>query len=597
MSPSASGLAFVFRRLLTAGLLAALPVACAGPVGGPGGEPAGGSELTGPPPDAEMPGSQVTMGASGLGNYLAGRMAQGEHDTSAAARFFGRALAEDPDNVELLQRAYALMAAEGQLGAASDLARRVLAFDQDASLAAMLVAVDDAAKGDFAASEKAMATQPRRGIITFMAPLLVAWARVGQGQTDSALEALAPLASNSSVAALYEFHAGLVADLAGRNKVAEEHYAATVASNAGLTLRAVQAVGSFYQRTGRMTQARDLYQRYQDQYPDTNLLEPAGLLAQGDHIARPVASAKDGMAEALFGAASSVRQNNANDVALMFGHLALALAPDYQLAQVLVADILQAQGRLPDADRIYAGIKAGSPIWWSAQLRIANNLDELGDVEGSIKLLRGLAAARPDRADAMIELGELYRRHKRFEEAAAAYDAAIQRAGPIDNRHWSLFYSRGISLERSHQWARAESDFLKALELEPNEPYVLNYLGYSWVEQGINLAQARAMIEKAVSLRPRDGFIVDSLGWVQYRLGDYTSAVVTLDKAVELHPEDATINDHLGDALWRVGRREEARFQWTRSQTLAPEPELVESLKHKLADGLPDEKTATGSAK
>ena len=183
-----------------------------------------------------------------------------------------------------------------------------------------------------------------------------------------------------------------------------------------------------------------------------------------------------------------------------------------------------------------------------------------------------------------------------MEEAVKAYDEAVKRIGALERRHWSLLYTRGIALERSKQWPRAEADFLAALEFEPEQPYVLNYLGYSWVDQGINLERAQKMIERAVELRPNDGYVVDSLGWVLYRLGKFAGAVRELERAVELRPEDPIINDHLGDAYWRVGRRQEARFQWRRSLSLEPEDDLLAVLRDKIKAGLGDaDKPKSGS--
>lgn len=568
-------------RIVLVAALAAVQAACAaGPASGPAASP------------ADSPAPLGFVGGSSLGSYLAGRHAQALFDTAAAADYFATALREDPDNVELLQRAYALTAAEGRMKEAAELAARLTDFDSDASMAVFLLAVQDAKVGDFASAEKRLAALPKRGINTFMAPLLTAWARVGQGRIDAALEALTPLASNSGLAAVHDFHAALINDLAERRTVAEEYYRNTMAGSGGMTLRAVQAAGSFYQRTNRPNSAQDIYRRYQRQHPDSVLLDADGLLAAGAAGLRPIDTAKAGMAEALFGAASSVRQGNAFDAALIFARLSLEVQPDFPLAQMMVADVLQSQGRLAEANRVYLAINPRADVYWSAQLRIATNLDDMDDVEGAAALLRGLAAQRPDRYDTLVALGDLMRKRQRFAEAAEAYDAAIARAGSLEARHWALLYSRGVSLERSKQWTRAESDFLKALELEPDQPLVLNYLGYSWVEQGANLDQARAMIQKAVELRPDDGYIVDSLGWVLFRLGDFDAAAAQLERAVELRPEDPTINDHLGDALAKVGRLDEARFQWQRALSLEPEADLLAQLQAKLK-GMP---VASGTA-
>jgi Flp pilus assembly protein TadD len=213
-------------------------------------------------------------------------------------------------------------------------------------------------------------------------------------------------------------------------------------------------------------------------------------------------------------------------------------------------------------------------------------MQDAGRVDESIAALRDTVAAYPRSIEAHTSLGDMLRRDSRFAEAGAAYDGALALVAHPEQRHWPLFYQRGIAFERSDQWPRAEADFLKALELEPDQPLVLNYLGYSWVEMGENLAEAQAMIEKAVEQRPGDGYIVDSLGWVLYRLGDFAGAAEQMEKAVELKPADPVVNDHFGDALWMIGRRFEARFQWKRALSFEPEETDAERIRRKLATGL-----------
>jgi Flp pilus assembly protein TadD len=204
-----------------------------------------------------------------------------------------------------------------------------------------------------------------------------------------------------------------------------------------------------------------------------------------------------------------------------------------------------------------------------------------------------LAAERLERADPLMTLADLLRAEERYQDAVSVYDEAIARIATIEQHHWTVFYARGMSLERSGQWPRAESDLLRALELQPDQPLVLNYLGYSWVDMGVRLAEARSMIERAVAQRPNDGYIVDSLGWVLYQLEDFEAALVHLERAVELRPNDPVITDHYGDALWRIGRHSEARFQWRRALSLDPDANLAESVEEKLERDKPDELRTT----
>jgi Flp pilus assembly protein TadD len=202
-------------------------------------------------------------------------------------------------------------------------------------------------------------------------------------------------------------------------------------------------------------------------------------------------------------------------------------------------------------------------------------------------MLQKMSTQVPKMIGAELELGDLLRDKKSFNDAVAAYDEAIRRATAAGlPERWSMFYDRGVALERAHQWDRAEGDLLHALQLKPDQPMVLNYLGYSWIDRGQNLDRGMKMIEKAVELRPDDGYIIDSLGWAHYRTGDYAGAVGYLEKAIELVPEDSTINDHLGDAYWQVGRLTEARYQWHRALQFGPEEKEIKPIEAKLEHGV-----------
>jgi Flp pilus assembly protein TadD len=223
----------------------------------------------------------------------------------------------------------------------------------------------------------------------------------------------------------------------------------------------------------------------------------------------------------------------------------------------------------------------------SIDIRKALNLTQLERVDEAQKLLDELAREYPKEIQPLDALGNIMRGSKRFPEAVDYYSRAIALIDKPEAKHWTYFYSRGTSYERVKKWPLAEVDLQKALQLSPDQAMVLNYLGYSWIDQNKNLKQGLALIEKAVRQKPDDGYIVDSLGWAHYRMGNFKEAVKHLERAVELRPEDPVLNDHLGDAYWRVHREREARFQWDQALTLKPEPEDAEKIRKKLQKGLP----------
>jgi len=538
----------------------------------------------GPRPDEGPDAGSAVELHSALGDFLAARMAQRNGDNKTAADLYVSALAFDPDNLDLMQRAFALMVAEGKVDEASPLAERLVSLDSDSPLPGLVLGIHAARAENYAEAGKRFAALPRRGVNAFLAPLLVAWAEAGEGQTDAALAQLGVLTQNAGLKPLHAFHSGLINDLAGRSGLAEEQYKLAL-EGGQLNIRTVEAAGSLFQRTGQPDRAKELYGRYLAEHPDTLLFDGGLLLKAGETAPRAVVNAKSGLAEALFDVASLMRQSNAADHALMFARLAIFLQPDFPLAQMTAADILSSQGRPADANAIYHSINRDSPVHAFGRLKVAMNLDEMGDGAAAEAELTKLAGERPESIDALVTMGDIQRRHRDFAAAAKSYSAAIARLKDDSPGFWALYYSRGIALERSKQWPKAEADFKKSLEMRPDQPDVLNYLGYSWIDQGINLAEGRRMIEKAVELRPNDGAIVDSLGWALYRMGDHQGAVKALERAIELKPEDATINEHLGDAYWRVDRQDEARDQWRRALQLDPEPEQLEPLKAKVESG------------
>ena len=532
--------------------------------------------------------------ASGLGSYLAGGVAQRDHDYPAAADYLERTLAQDPNNVDLLRRAFLLRLSAGQGDRATALARRLVVVDPDAGLAALVVLVAQENAGDEAGAAASAERLPSEGLLRFSAPMVVAWTRAGQHDAKGALEALDRLDRIRGFEQLTAFHLALIDDFLGDAEGARAAYKKIVAGAERLNWRTAEMAGRFYERHGQAAEAKAVYERFAKENPSNADLVQVGLqrIAAGTVPPPIVAGVKDGLAEALFDIASVLNQRDTEDLSLVYAQLVIELEPKHGLARLLVAEIADSQQRLPEALATYRAIDPASPFSWQARLRAAEVLDQLDRTDEAVAELKKAAAERPNSPQPLVELGDVLRARNRFAEAVTVYDDAIARIPQIEPRHWTLFYSRGIALERSGQWPRAEADFQHALELQPDQPLVLNYLGYSWVEKGEHLDQALKMIERAVELRPSDGYIVDSLGWAFFQLGRYTEATQYLEHAIELLPQDPTINDHLGDAYWRSGRQAEARYQWRRALQFKPEADQVKTIDAKLDRGLAAPPTA-----
>jgi tetratricopeptide (TPR) repeat protein len=316
--------------------------------------------------------------------------------------------------------------------------------------------------------------------------------------------------------------------------------------------------------------------------PDLAIAMPALI---GNVTKRPVARAIDGVAESYFTFAALLRSQDADDFALIMVRLALDLRPDFAAARLLAADILGNEKHQQAALHIMNEVPASDPISAVVQLRRAALVDRLGRPEDAMHDLERMARDYPDSPLPDEQRGDILRTTQRFPDAVIAYDKAIGRITRPSPADWVVFYDRGVAEERSHQWPKAKADFEHALQLSPDQPFVLNYLGYSMADMGHHLDEARQMIQTAAERRPNDGAITDSLGWVLYRQGHSHEAVQTLERAVELEPEDATINEHLGDAYFAAGRKIEAQYQWRRALTLNPTPDDAVKLEAKLNTG------------
>jgi tetratricopeptide (TPR) repeat protein len=525
---------------------------------------------------------------SPLGDYLAGNFALETGLLAEAATYFERALTKDPDNPDLRRQLFLLILASGKYEPALEQAGALVEEGAGVAEAELLLSLEEVRAGRFGDAHRRLAAMPAEGVAGLTTPFIDAWALFAEDDRNAIDQALARLGQGEALGPLNGYHKAMMLDLSGRLDEAAPALADAMPEAGPAPMRMLQAYASMLARQGRRDEAIEIMrQQLADRGEQPVLADLIAGLEGGGSPEPPFADAAGGIADALLGIAEALHQEQGNRMAVVYARLAMFAQPDLAEAALLIGDMMAEQDNHDAAIEAYQAVARESPLWHVAELRHARALHDMERQDEAFELLERLAAAEPERIDALVQLGDLLRRDERFRESEDAYSRAIERIGEPKREHWTLFYARGIANERIEQWPEAEKDFLYALELEPEQPFVLNYLGYSWVDMGMHLDRAKGMLYRAVELRPDDGFIVDSLGWVHYRLGEYDAAVEQLERAVELEPGDPVINDHLGDAYWRVGRQREARYQWRRALTLEPEEDTVADIETKLRQGLP----------
>jgi Flp pilus assembly protein TadD len=533
--------------------------------------------------------------ASPSGSYLAGRFALEHGNVAAAAEEFASALNADPENLELFRQVFVLRLASGDLDGARAIAEQLVELDPSADEAWLLLGVEHLASGDPAQAQSAFQEVGPRGVPGVLAPMLGAWSLYGQGQGEAALELMPVGKREDGFGPLYIYHRAAMLRLLGRKDEARSMIAELVQDSRPIADRVVITAVILAAEAGDWQRANELLEQQIALRGGSLPLARALQEVRAQRVPEaPIRDADTGAADAIYGLAGLLYEQRIVAQALIYGQLASFLTPEAGDVRFLLGEAALAQENPEDAITSFEAVPPASPYAWDAGLGKAEALDGMGRKEEATALLRRMAEEHPERIETLVKLADWLRRDEKFAEADAVYTEALDRIGELEREDWRLLYARGIARERIGNWGGAEADFLKALELEPDQPYVLNYLGYSWVDQGANLDRAKAMLHKAVELRPDDGFIVDSLGWAYYRLGEYGQAVEYLERAAELEPADPTINDHLGDAYWRVGRLREARFQWQRALTFKPEQDDIAQIEHKLENGLAEGRAGPG---
>lgn len=519
------------------------------------------------------------------GAYMAGQQALKDLRTDEAARYFSDAAQGDWDNPILVERAFVALATDGQIGKSASTARRMLELDANNELAELVVATEALKERRYGAAARQLASISQDSFSGITAGILRAWALVGDNRGDEAQALMEELGANGLEDFLV-FHRALMAEAAGDSDTALE-LAARAFEAEPYVARMAEVYARMLANGGDFDAARDVLDAFEAEGLSHPIIETVREAVEAGR--RPGVFASNvqvGAAEMFHGIGVALSRDGSSDLALVFLRLGVYLDPGADVISMALGQLMDQAGQHEAANRIYDAIPANSSLKPMAVVRVAQNLDATGDRAEAIRRLRNIVATRPNDLDAVSVLGDLLRYDEDYLAAADAYGKALEISGGQSPADWRFYYVRGIAYERAKQWPKAEADFLKALELNPDQPQVLNYLGYSWIDQDMHLEQALGMIEKAVEAQPMDGYIIDSLGWAFYKLDRMEEAVETLERAVMLLPNDPEINDHLGDAYWKAGRRLEARFQWNIARSVDAEGNVAARVAPKLADGL-----------
>src|SRR5271167_1184550 len=546
---------------------------------------------------AQFPSSRDMKSLTMSGSYLAARHASVERDANSAATFYRSALRTDPKNSELLDRAFISSLADGDIDEAVGLADRILAVDKSNRVARLVVGVRDLKAKKYPSAQLNINQSIRGPITDLVATLLSAWASYGAGDTKTAVANIDKLTGPEWYPLFKDMHAAMILELAGKDKDAGVRLERAYKLDDSM-LRVADDYARWLSRNKDEAAATAIYDAFDKKLPRHPLvLEGLRDTKAGKKLSPLVDSPQAGAAEALYGIGATLTRRGGEDLALVYLQLALYLVPNHPLALLSLADLYESVKKPSMAIKVYERMPASSPLKRNAQIQLAIDLDAADRTEEAIKILKGVTADDPKDIEAVMALGNIERGRKKFADCVQTYSHGIDiLPQATDKNTWVYYYYRGICEERSKQWSKAEADMRKALELQPEQPHVLNYLGDSWIDQGINLDEGMKMIKRAVDQRPDDGYIVDSLGWAYYRIGNFEDAVKNLERAIDLKPEDPTINDHLGDAYWRIGRTLEAKFQWAHARDLKPEPEDLPKIEAKIENGLPDDTPSSASA-
>lgn len=530
------------------------------------------------------------------GALLAGRTAEIDRDAETAIELYRKALGFDADNTDLQQRLMVLHFNNGDFEDGVTLAEKLKGDPTIESTARLALGINAVRQREFKNAQNLLDYAGVSDLERLLHGLLQAWAYFGDRKGDRAQETIDALEGPEWYGIFKTYHSAVLQEALGNQDEARRLYTSVITdqNSAGMApdtyIAASMSLAGMEMRLGNAQRAKDAIATGTAFAPGYAPLRALQQRIEANETPKAaVRNAAQGASAVLYTIGSALNRSGAEDFVSLYLNFARALDPKNAATLIMLGSLEENQGKPEKAISLYEAVPEDSIFHRVSELQLGLNLSDLGRLEEAKEHLQALIEDDPSDMRAYLAYGSVLSQARSYREMADNYDAAVQAIGVLpDQSHWNIFYQRGIAYERLKEWEKAEPNFERALELNPNQPQVMNYLGYSWIDMNIHLDEGMELIREAVRLRPNDGYIVDSLGWAYYRLGDFESAVEELERAVEIRPGDPTINDHLGDAYWRAGRKTEARYQWERSLTMEPELTEIPKIKSKIEKGLPD---------
>ena len=525
------------------------------------------------------------------GTYLAARVAHLRQDLNTAADYYIKSIKLGADNPEIISRAYVLLTSEGRISEAAEYAKKAREQGDNGNFIHFVVMTDELNKGNYDKALESLENIKDKAYQESILPLFESWIYAGSGKPEEALAAMDKLKKDKSLVSLYYMHSGMLNDYLGNKEEAAKAFDMVVNNeNLELSYRSLQIISNFYIRSGRKNEAAELVKKYYDKNFQARMLFELYQNIQNTDLkatAKMIDTPQKGEAEALFNIGTIFRGYQ-SDISQIFTALALYLNPQHDVALISMADLLENSQRYDEAIAKYNQISPQSPVYFMAQLKVASIYMVKKDNQKALKKLENLLEQYPDDYQILFNLGEVNRVMNQQKDAIRYYNKALKVAPKAVKKDWTVYYALGMAYERNGQWKKAEEVLQKALKVSNRHPFVLNYLGYSWLQHNENSNEALYMIFEAYRQNPEDGHIMDSLGWALYRMGKYEDAIKVLERAAEYLPGNAIVCDHLGDAYWLVGRKDEARFQWQHALTLKEDAEELnkEVIRQKITRGI-----------